>query len=130
MNDLELELASTQRPFENGMVPTLSGESYVNFGWLGCFVIPFLYIQLLQAGYRRVKGDGIRSAERWLYLIFLVTMIQVFRDGMDAFLTYPFVAYLPLVAWALLSKALGRHSILQRNATRRSVMTLVRTRPI
>ena len=129
MNGWELELRSTGRPFETGMVPTFSGEAYVNFGWLGCAVLPFFYILILQTGYRRVKDDGITSSGRFLYLIFLVTMIQVFRDGLDSFFTYPFMVYLPLAAWALLSMAQGRRAVLERNATRRSVMPPEKTRP-
>ena len=113
MNDWELELASKQRPFFAGMVATFSGDSYVNFGWLGCAGIPFLYMALMQAGYRRAKDQGITSSDRWIYLICLVTMIQAFRDGMDSVFTYPFIAYLPLTAWALISKALGKRIVLE-----------------
>ena len=128
MNDWELELASPQRPFEAGMVPTFSGESYVNFGWPGCACLPFLYLFLMQSIYIRVKACGITSSGRWMYLILLVSMIQVFRDGMDSFVTYPIVVYFPLTAWAVVSKALDQRTAHERYAVRRSAMHSKETR--
>ncbi|HLY41327.1 MAG TPA: O-antigen polymerase [Terracidiphilus sp.] len=130
MNDWELELSSSQRPFYYGAVPTFSGESYVNFGWFGCAVLPFLYIFLMQAGYDRVRAHSTISSGRFLYLVFLVSMIQVYRDGLESIFTYPFITYLPLTVAALISMGLS-NSIVQRGETlRQAAMHPARTRPI
>ena len=128
MNDWEIELSSSQRPFYLGMVPTFSGESYVNFGWFGCAVIPFFYILLMQAGYMRVRAHAITSSGRFLYLVYLVCMIQVYRDGLVSAFTYPFITYLPLTMWALISIGLGNSSALQRDAIRQAAIRPVTTR--
>ena len=45
MNEYAFELSSPLRPVTKvGMVTLLSGESYLNFGWIGCAAIPFLYL--------------------------------------------------------------------------------------
>jgi hypothetical protein len=107
-NEYQWELSSSLRPIEPiGMTPQLSGESYVNFGWMGCAVIPFLYMLGLQTLYWRVRNQEIMSVSRWIYLILLVAMVQVFRDGLGSAITFPCVLQLPLVAWGGISKVIG-----------------------
>ncbi len=112
MNEYAFELASALRPVTQvGMITLLSGESYLNFGWAGCAIIPFLYLFGMLSGYRRVKCHGITSAPRLLYLVFLVSMVQVFRDGLVSLVMYPFVTYLPLVAWAVISRVAPANAV-------------------
>jgi len=107
------ELSSSLRPMmPTGMTAQLSGESYVNFGWIGSFIIPFLYILGLQTIYRRVRNQEITSVARWIYLILLISMVQVFRDGLVSLITFPCVMYLPLVAWGGISKLMGTRKML------------------
>ena len=80
------------------MTSQLSGEAYVNFGWIGSAIIPFLYILGMQSIYRRVRDQEITSVARWIYLILLISMVQVFRDGLVSLITFPCVMYLPMVA--------------------------------
>lgn len=110
LNDYAVELTSSSRALvREGLTPNLSGEAYLNFGWTGCAVIPFFYILGMQMAYRRVRNQGIMSPARWVYLLFLVCMVQVFRDGLDALVLYPFVDYLPLFSWGLISMLLPAH---------------------
>lgn len=103
------ELASSRRPIEPvGMTAQLSGESYVNFGWFGCAAIPFLYVLGMQTAYIRVRNRDVTSVARWIYLILLISMVQVFRDGLVSLITFPLVMYLPLVAWGGISKLLAK----------------------
>jgi|GEM_PF-2327110 oligosaccharide repeat unit polymerase len=90
-----------------GMTPNLSGEAYIEFGWIGCAIIPFLYIYGMQTAFQRVSRLGITSIARWIYLIFLVSMLQVFRDGLMSLFAYPFVVYLPLLSWGAISRPLS-----------------------
>ena len=105
LNEYATELTSASRPMAQvGMTPTLAGESYINFGWIGCAVVPSLYIYGMQVAYKRVRRHGITSAGRWIYVVFLVSMAQVFRDGLIALVLYPLIAYLPLVSWGAISR--------------------------
>jgi hypothetical protein len=107
-NEWSWELSSSvRRMAPTGMTAQLSGESYVNFGWIGCVVIPFLYILGMQMFYRRVRNHDLGSVAHWIYLVLLISMVQVFRDGLNSLFVYPCVTYLPLVAWGGVSKAMG-----------------------
>jgi hypothetical protein len=102
------KITSSSRPIATvGMPPTLSGEGYMEFGWIGCAIIPFLYMYGMQTAYRRVSGLDITSVARWTYLIFLVSMLQIFRDGLISLFLYPFVEYLALLSWGAISKLLS-----------------------
>jgi oligosaccharide repeat unit polymerase len=112
LNDYAVELATASRPMvQAGMTPTLSGESYLNFGWIGCAVIPFLYIYAMQMAYRNVSRDAITSATRWVYLVFLLSMVQVFRDGLISLILFPLMNLLPWISWGLISRYLPRHRV-------------------
>jgi oligosaccharide repeat unit polymerase len=112
LNDYALELSTASRPMvQGGMTPTLPGESYLDFGWIGCAAIPFLYIYAMQIAYRRVSVRRITSGSRWTYLVFLVCIVQVFRDGLAALILFPLVNYLPLVSWSLISRCLPAHRV-------------------
>jgi hypothetical protein len=102
------ELSSSLRQIAPiGMTAQLSGESYLNFGWVGCAIIPFLYILGMQTIYLRVRNQEIDSVARWIYLIFLISMVQVFRDGLNSLFVFPFTSYLPMIAWGGISKLMG-----------------------
>jgi hypothetical protein len=106
LNEYAVELTSASRPILMvGMTPMLAGEAYLNFGWIGCAAIPFIYLYAMQQAYLRVREDGI-SARRWVYLLFLVSMTQVFRDGLAALILFPLLNYMPMVAWVVISKCL------------------------
>ena len=111
-NAYSWELSSSVRPIEpTGMTSQLSGESYVNFGWIGSAIIPFLYMLGMQTFYRRVKNLEISSVARWIYMILLISMVQVFRDGLNSLFVFPGVEYLPMVAWGGMSKLMGTGKI-------------------
>jgi hypothetical protein len=107
VNEAGREISTATRMIiQTGMIPLLSGEAYINFGWIGCAVIPFLYILGMQMAYRRVRSHDITSAARWVYLIYLMIMIVVFRDGLNPLIIYPVVVYLPLLSWGVISMLL------------------------
>lgn len=109
LNEYAVSLTSAERPvLRDGMTPMLVGEAYINFGWLGCLLVPFLYLLIMMHAYQTCAADAITSARRWLYLVFLVSMIQVFRDGTVSLVVFPFVDLLTLSLWPLLSWAATR----------------------
>jgi hypothetical protein len=105
VNEYAFQLSSPLRPMTQvGMTPLLSGESYLNFGWTGCAVIPFLYILGMQTAFHWVRDHGSASIGRLIYTIFLLSMIPVFRDGLASLVIFPIVWYLPIVGWGVISK--------------------------
>jgi hypothetical protein len=111
-NEYAWELSSSLRRIEPiGMSAQLSGESYVDFGWIGTAIIPFLYLLGMQSFYRRVRNHEITSIARWVYLILLISMVQVFRDGLMSLIIFPCVSYLPMVAWGGIGKLIGTRTV-------------------
>jgi hypothetical protein len=110
-NSYSEELSTGERTiFYTGMTPNLSGESYLNFGWFGCAFIPFLYMWAMQVCFQRVSDDDIRSSSRLLYMVFLVAMVQIYRDGLNSIFLYPILYMAPLTMWSLLSKLIYKLS--------------------
>lgn len=99
-----IDLTSNGRPIATtGMTALLTGESYINFGWLGCFAVPFLYMFAMMYGYYRVRYSDPASAQRWFYLVMFIALIQVYRDGLNSIVLFGFVVLFPMVAWSFLS---------------------------
>jgi hypothetical protein len=104
LNEYSPELSSSSRMIAQvGMTPNLTGESYLNFGWAGCAVVPFLYLLGMQTAYRSVRIAGIDSAARWVYMIYLVSMVQIYRDGLNSLILFPFMVYFPMLCWGVIS---------------------------
>ena len=104
LNEYSPELSSSSRMMTQvGMTPNLAGESYLNFGWVGCAVIPFIYLLGMQTAYRSVRTAGINSAARWVYMIYLVSMVQIYRDGLNSLILFPLMVYFPMLCWGVLS---------------------------
>jgi hypothetical protein len=107
LNDYSPELSSSSRMMTQvGMTPNLAGESYLNFGLAGCAAIPFIYLLGMQIAYRSVRTAGINSAARWVYMIYLVSMIQIYRDGLNSLILFPLMVYFPMLCWGVISSLL------------------------
>ena len=69
---------------ELGAIPTIYGEAYVNFGYLGIIFIPFLFAKYSARWYYNILNTHPQSANLYLYLYFSAIIIQVYRDGLNA----------------------------------------------
>jgi oligosaccharide repeat unit polymerase len=69
---------------ELGAIPTIYGEAYVNFGYLGIIFIPFLFAKYSARWYYKILSTHPQSANLYLYLYFSAIIIQVYRDGLNA----------------------------------------------
>ena len=49
-----------------------------------------------------------------IFLVFLVSMVQVFRDGLVSLVIFPVVVYFPLLAWGVISELLAAGTGLKR----------------
>jgi len=61
----------------------------------------------MQTAYWRLKYREVSSPARWIYLIFLVSMVQVFRDGLVSLVLFPLLNFLPLTGWGIGSMVLS-----------------------
>jgi oligosaccharide repeat unit polymerase len=69
---------------ELGAIPTIYGEAYVNFGYLGIIFIPFLFAKYSARWYYKILNTHPQSVNLYLYLYFSAIIIQVYRDGLNA----------------------------------------------
>ena len=99
------EISTPDRPVGNtGMTPGITGEAYVNFGLWGCFVLPFMMYWQFSRVYRRIVWSTPLSPKAWLFIVFLVSSLLVIRDGLMSLAVYPFLYYLPLTAFGVVSQ--------------------------
>ncbi|MEY4539528.1 MAG: hypothetical protein RLZZ306_1285 [Bacteroidota bacterium] len=73
---------------ELGAIPTIYGESYVNFGILGIIFIPFLFAKYAARWYFSVVETHPQSVNLYLYLYFATIMVQVYRDGLSSIIIF------------------------------------------
>jgi hypothetical protein len=73
---------------ELGAIPTIYGEAYVNFGYLGIIFIPFLFAKYSSRWYFNILNTDPHSANLYFYLYFAAIGVQVYRDGLNAIIIF------------------------------------------
>lgn len=73
---------------ELGSIPTIYGEAYVNFGYLGIIFVPFLFAKYAARWYFRILNTDSQSANLYLYLYFAAIIVQVYRDGLISIIIF------------------------------------------
>lgn len=92
------EISTKSRPMgENGMIVTLLGEAYANFGYFGVFAIPTLLSWVFAVAYFRTRELPVLSVARLTYLVTLCTLMQVHRDGLPSLVMFTFVNLMPIM---------------------------------
>ncbi len=91
---------------ENGMILTVLGEAYANFGYLGLVVIPFGLAFLLARAHQRLLAHPYGTLSHFAYLLVACNLVQVFRDGLTSIVFFVFVHMMPLAAIVLIQLAL------------------------
>ena len=102
-----------------GMVPTLLGESYANFGITGIIIVTFMSAYYLGRFYFTAMRSSYVSVYRFSYIMVACTLIQVFRDGLISLFMFTLVNMSPLVVIAVLSWFSFRRSPVWRYAPAR-----------
>lgn len=98
-----VEVSTDKRKYyREGRVITLTGESYFNFRQLGVALIPFLLAWLLTGWYLKVIRGNYMALENYVYLVFMATFIQVFRDGLTSFAMFGIFMNAPMATLVLL----------------------------
>ena len=102
------DISTAARPYNlDGRIITLTGDSYLNFGISGVFAIPFLLSCLLTFLYLTASRSPPDSIGRFFQLTILVTLLQVFRDGLSSILLFGVFQNFPM-ALAMVLHALYR----------------------
>jgi hypothetical protein len=100
----ELDISTPMRPIaQSGMVSTIFGESYANFGIFGVFAVPLILMYYLTRMYAKAYLYTYASVYRFTYIVIACNLIQVFRDGLISLVVFTVVNMMPLVAVIVLS---------------------------
>ena len=97
------EISTRDRPMVSyGMTASLMGAAYVDFGYAGIVLIPFLFALFLGWAYFQAFRCNYYSIGRFYYLVMACTLFQPFRDGFTSFIVFNGVFMWPLGFVALL----------------------------
>jgi len=98
------EINNPARPMrEAGMIATLPGESYANFGLSGVLLVPFVAAYCLGVMYFSAMRRSYFSVYRFINVILACSLVQIYRDGLISAVVFPVVNMMPLTAVAVLS---------------------------
>jgi len=91
------EISTSGRNYAlEGRIITYLGESYLNFGYVGLFLIPALMGYLLTAYCLYTATGPMQRLSRYVYLVFFVALLLTFRDGLLSIFVFSFVHNMPM----------------------------------
>ena len=97
------DISTPDRPMHTyGMTASIMGAAYVDFGYGGVILLPFLFALFLGWAYFRAFRCTYYSLGRFCYLVMACTLLQPYRDGIHSFLIFNFIYLWPLCFVALL----------------------------
>lgn len=97
------EISTSVRQYSvEGRILTYLGEAYLNFGYFGLVLIPAILGYTLTLWCLRATSGPIRRFDRYLYTVFFMAFIQLFRDGMLSLFVFTIVHNIPMFfVWML-----------------------------
>ena len=102
-NEYMYDLSTPRRDLAHmTMTTSLMGDSYVNFGYVGIVLVPFLFAFLLGCAYFAAFRSHYYSIGRFTYLVVACSLIQPYRDGLYSFFTFNLFIMMPFVVLGLL----------------------------
>jgi hypothetical protein len=97
LSDFLFDISTPRRPMgELGMVITFLGECYINFGFIGILILPYISAYLLARAYFYAYRSEYFSVARFGYLLLACNLIQVYRDGFLSIVIFTLVNMTPL----------------------------------
>jgi hypothetical protein len=92
------EISTSGRQYSvEGRIITYLGESYLNFGYAGLFLIPALMGYLLTAYCLHANTGPMQRLSRYVYLVVFMALIQTFRDGLLSIFVFTIVHNMPML---------------------------------
>ncbi len=111
----EYDISTKDRPMQTyGMTPSIMGAAYVDFGYTGIVIEPFLFALFLGWAYFKAFRSSYYSVARFAYLVMACTLFQPFRDGIYSFFVCNFAWMSPMVIIVLLHLILPTRPLRQR----------------
>lgn len=101
--DHQHEVSTPLRPYGiEGRIITYIGEAYFNFRQVGVVLIPLLLSYLLTLWALRATTGPMARFDRYLYCVFFMASLQLYRDGLLSLVVFTVCHNLPMVfAWML-----------------------------
>ena len=97
VNQYVRDISTPTRPIGTvGMIATIVGEGYANFGWVGVVIYPLLAAYAYGKFYFCAMRLPHNSVLRFGYLVAASMLIQVFRDGLTSVVLFTFVGAMPM----------------------------------
>ena len=92
------EISTSGRNYAvEGRITTYLGESYLNFGYAGFFLIPALMGYVLTAYCLHAATGPMQRLSRYVYLIVFMALVQTFRDGLLSIFVFTVVHNMPML---------------------------------
>ncbi len=112
------EISTSGRAYNvEGRIFTYLGESYLNFGYAGLFLVPAFAGYILTIYCLHSTAGPMRRLSRYVYLIVFMALIQTFRDGLLSVIVFTFVHNMPMLFTFILHLVPGfAHKSLDRPA--------------
>ena len=108
----EIDISTKDRPMSTyGMTASLMGAAYVDFGYAGVVLIPFLFSLFLGWAYFRAFRCSHYSVGRFAFLVMACILFQPYRDGMYSFFIFNMVCMMPMYMIVLLHLILPTRSV-------------------
>ncbi len=111
----EMDISTVDRPMHTyGMTASLMGAAYVDFGYAGIVIIPFLFALFLGWAYFQAFRCSHYSVGRFAYLVMACVLFQPYRDGLYSFFIFNYLCMMPMYMIVLLHLILPTRSVGQR----------------
>ena len=92
------EISTSGRNYTvEGRIITYLGESYLNFGYAGLFLIPAFMGYVLTAYCLHAATGPMQRLSRYVYLVAFMALIQTFRDGLLSIFVFTVVHNMPML---------------------------------
>jgi len=92
------EISTSGRNYAvEGRITTYLGESDLNFGYAGFFIIPALMGYLLTAYCLHAATGPMQRLSRYVYLVVFMALVQTFRDGLLSIFVFTVVHNMPML---------------------------------
>jgi hypothetical protein len=92
------EISTSGRNYAvEGRIITYLAEAYLNFGYVGLFLIPAFMGYVLTAFCLWANAGPLLRLSRYVYLVIFMALVQTFRDGLLSIFVFTVVHNMPML---------------------------------